>query len=146
MERQFSEEVSSTDALKQMEARLAAMSDAMTAQADVIASLRARPAPPTRTDVFDTPAVSAPRYTTIPSSTTPPFDPMRQLASTPAVEVLDSGDVLARASDEKVKKASALTEVAYAGKAITAFENEKSVILARAESPVNAMKILCAQA
>ena len=137
MEQQFSEKVDSTsalDALKQMEARLSAMSDAMSAQAEEVASLCARPAPPTRTDVFDTPAVSAPRYTTIPSSTIPPFDPMRQLASTPAVAVPDRGEVLARASDEKVKKAAALTGVAYVGKAITAFENKKLIILACAES------------
>ena len=141
--------------VQQMEAKMAAMSEAMNAQSEEVASLRSRPAPPTRANAFDTPAVSAPRYTTIPSASIPPFDPMRQLANTPAVMAVDRDVALARASDEKVKKATGMpsaapvgkiTGAAYAGKAISAFESEKMVLSARADSPTNAFKILCLQA
>ena len=149
MERHFSDDSGNDSALafaQQMEVKVKAMAEAMEAQAEELASLRFRAAPPTRADAFDTPAaVTEPRYTTIPSATIPPFDPMRQLADTPARVIPDRSDELARDSDAKVRKASAITGVTYVGKALAAFENEKLVLAARAESPVNAFKVICAQ-
>ena len=78
---------------QQIEARLAAMTEVMAAQSEESASLRSRPAPPTRANAFDTPAVNAPRYTTIPSASTPPFDPMRQLANRGALLTAVTGSI-----------------------------------------------------
>lgn len=90
--------------------KLADCKEAMAAQSEVLALLRTRQVPLTRVDACMTPAVHAPRYTTLPSASIPPFDPMRQLANTPPAITPSRNEESARITDSKVRKAAALCE------------------------------------